>query len=71
MPYSSVAKMKADERYNFPWLDPENAEMLSLNGTWSLNWVKSTAERPGKDGFWGTMQMYLHGTRLKYHHALR
>ena len=53
MPYSSVAKMKADERYIFPWLDPENAEMLSLNGTWSLNWVKSTAERPGKDGFWG------------------
>ena len=53
MPYASVAKMKADERYNFPWLDPENAEFMSLNGMWSINWVETTAERPGKDAFWG------------------
>lgn len=53
IPYSSVEKMKADERYNFPWLDPENAEYLSLNGTWNLNWVESVANRPGKDAFWG------------------
>lgn len=53
MPYSSIEKMKADERYEFPWLDPENAEFMSLNGTWSLNWVESVAERPGKDTFWG------------------
>ncbi|MBO7290422.1 MAG: DUF4981 domain-containing protein [Bacteroidaceae bacterium] len=53
MPYASVAKMKADERYNFPWLDPENAEFMSLNGMWNINWVKTTAERPGKDTFWG------------------
>ncbi|MBQ5628004.1 MAG: DUF4981 domain-containing protein [Bacteroidaceae bacterium] len=53
MPYASVAKMKADERYNFPWLDPESAEFMSLNGMWSINWVETTAERPGKDAFWG------------------
>ncbi|MBE6297787.1 MAG: DUF4981 domain-containing protein [Bacteroidales bacterium] len=53
MPYSSVERMKADERYNLPWIEPENAEYLSLNGTWSLNWVESVAERPGKDTFWG------------------
>ena len=53
MPYASVAKMKADERYNFPWLDPESAEFMSLNGMWNINWVETTAERPGKDAFWG------------------
>ena len=53
MPYASVEKMKADERYNFPWLDPENAEFMSLNGMWNIKWVKTVAERPGKDAFWG------------------
>lgn len=53
MPYASVAKMKADERYEFPWLDPENAEWLNLNGEWSINWVETIAQRPGKDAFWG------------------
>ena len=53
MPYASVAKMKADARYEFPWLDPENAEWMSLNGMWNINWVETTAQRPGKDAFWG------------------
>ena len=53
MPYSSVEKMKADERYEFPWIEPENAEYMSLNGTWNLNWVESVAQRPGKETFWG------------------
>ena len=53
MPYASVEKMRADERYNLPWLDPENAEWLSLNGEWNINWVETIAERPGKDAFWG------------------
>jgi len=53
MPYSSTEKMKADERYEFPWIEPANAEFLSLNGTWYLNWVENVANRPGKDTFWG------------------
>ena len=53
MPYSSVARMRGDARYEFPWLDPENAEFVSLNGDWSINWVETIAERPGKDAFWG------------------
>ena len=53
MPYESVAKMKADARYEFPWLDPENAEFMSLNGMWNINWVETIAQRPGKDAFWG------------------
>ena len=53
MPYASVAKMKADARYEFPWLDPQNAEWMSLNGEWKIKWVETIAERPGKDAFWG------------------
>ncbi len=53
MPYASVAAMKADERFALPWLEPESAEYLSLNGVWNLNWVESPAQRPGKDAFWG------------------
>ncbi len=53
MPYSSVDKMKGDERYELPWIEPQNAEYLSLNGTWNLNWVESVAQRPGKETFWG------------------
>ena len=51
--YTSVAKMLADERYAFPWLEPENAEYLSLNGIWNINWVESTRLRPGEETFWG------------------
>ena len=53
MPYSSVDKMKGDERYELPWIEPQNAEYLSLNGTWNLNWVESVSQRPGKETFWG------------------
>lgn len=53
MPYESVEKMLDDERYDFPWLDPENAEFLTLNGEWSLKWVENLANRPGKSDFWG------------------
>ncbi len=53
MPYASVAKMKADARYELPWLDPENAEFMSLNGMWNIKWVETTAQRPGKNDFWG------------------
>ncbi len=53
IPYSSTLKMKADERYDFPWLEPENAEYLTLNGVWHLNYVKDVDDRPGKNNFWG------------------
>ena len=53
MPYASVADMRSDARYTQPWLDPEKAEFLSLNGMWNINWVETVAERPGKDAFWG------------------
>ena len=52
MPYASTETMRADERYQLPWLDPNGARYMSLNGVWKLNYVESTAERPGEE-FWG------------------
>ena len=53
IPYESVARMKADERYEFPWIDPVNAEFVSLNGVWNMKWVEKVENRPGKNDFWG------------------
>ena len=52
MPYATTAAMRADERYQLPWLDPVGARYMSLNGTWKLHYVESTSERPGEE-FWG------------------
>ena len=53
MPYATVAEMKADARFEKPWLEPQKAEYKSLNGMWKLNWVETIEERPGEDSFWG------------------
>ena len=54
MPYASTAKMRADkERYDQPWTAPTQAEFMSLNGIWKLNWVDSPKKRPGKKDFYG------------------
>ena len=53
MPYPDTETLRADERYQFPWLDPNGARFMSLNGVWKLNYVNETAERPGKSEFWG------------------
>ena len=45
--------MKADKRYEFPWIDPVNAEFVSLNGVWNMKWVEKVENRPGKNDFWG------------------
>lgn len=52
MPYANTETMRADKRYDTPWLDPTNARFLSLNGTWKLNYVEDTSKRPGKETFW-------------------
>ncbi len=53
MPYATTAEMKADNRYNYPWLDPNSSEVMTLNGLWKLNYVDSPEERPGETDFWG------------------
>ena len=52
MPYATTAAMRADERYQLPWLEPNGARYMSLNGVWKLNYVESTEARPGEE-FWG------------------
>ena len=52
IPYASTDAMKADVNYGKPWLTPEKADYLSLNGTWKFNLVPEPSERPGKDDFW-------------------
>ena len=53
IPYTSTALMKADANYDLPWLTPEKADYLSLNGTWKFNFVPTPSQRPGEDAFWG------------------
>ena len=53
IPYASTSAMKSDVSYNHPWLTPEKADYLSLNGTWKFNFVKDPSGRPGEAGFWG------------------
>ena len=54
MPYASTAELRADqERYDRPWNEPTQAQYLSLNGIWKLNWVDAPNKRPGKKDFYG------------------
>ncbi len=52
-PYTSTSAMRADANYALPWLAPEKAEVLSLNGLWKLNYVDAPEKRPGEADFWG------------------
>lgn len=54
-PYASVAAMRADAAYAQPWLTPEKAEMLSLNGLWKLSYATSPETRPGEEDFYGDL----------------
>ena len=53
IPYTSTAAMKEDVNYKLPWLTPEKADYLSLNGTWKFNFVKDPSARPKEETFWG------------------
>lgn len=53
VPYASTEEMRADARYDRPWLAPESSEVLSLNGLWRLNYVNAPENRPGEADFYG------------------
>lgn len=53
MPYASMKSMLADAAYNYPWLEPEEADYLSLNGTWKFKFVGNPDSRPGEADFYG------------------
>jgi len=46
IPYATTADMTADANYDKPWLTPEKAEYLSLNGTWKFKFLESTTSTP-------------------------
>lgn len=53
IPYINSEQMKQDSYYDQPWLSPEKAEFISLNGIWKFKFVNSPAERPGENDFYG------------------
>lgn len=53
MPYATTAEMHADAaHYATPWVTPTSSRIISLNGTWKLNWVQNLEDRPGEADFW-------------------
>ena len=53
MPYASTREMQADARYARPWLDPEKADYLTLNGLWKFKFAPDPSKRPGESDFFG------------------
>ena len=53
IPYSSSEKMKADVNYALPWLTPEKADYMTLNGSWKFKLVSEPSLRPGENDFFG------------------
>lgn len=54
MPYAATSLLRADnERYAKPWVDPQGANYLSLNGTWAFKFVESPDLMPGEADFYG------------------
>ena len=52
IPYASVEDMKADANYDEPWLTPEKAMTLNLNGQWKFKYVAGTTSGPGSSDFY-------------------
>ncbi len=46
IPYASTEAMKSDANYALPWLTPEKANYLLLNGDWKFNYVGTPEQRP-------------------------
>ena len=53
IPYSSTENMQSDVNYDKPWLTPEKADYLTLNGIWKFNFVSEPSLRPGEKDFYG------------------
>ena len=67
IPYKDVESMRGDTKfYAEPWLKPEKAQVMSLNGPWNFIYLRGEASGPkvddalhevggGKDEEWGTI----------------
>ena len=47
-PYSSTSKMLKDETYNYPWVMPKYANLMSLNGKWDFHFSPAASLRPSE-----------------------
>ncbi len=47
-PYSSTSAMMSEETFNYPWLSPMKADLISLNGKWDFNFSPSADKRPSE-----------------------
>ena len=52
IPYATTADMKADPFYSTPWLTPEKAMTISLNGQWKFKYVAGSSYGPGSSEFY-------------------
>lgn len=51
IPYTTEAEMKADAHYDRPWLTPEKAQTIDLNGVWKFKYIAGTSSGPGESDF--------------------
>lgn len=56
IPYATLAAMQTDVNYDRPWLTPEKAEYMSLNGTWKFKYVAGTTSGPATTNYYGNGQ---------------
>ncbi len=47
-PYSSTSEMLKDETFNYPWVMPKYANLMSLNGKWDFHFSPAASLRPSE-----------------------
>ncbi len=48
-PYSNTKAMISEETFNYPWISPMKADLISLNGKWDFHFSPSANERPNEN----------------------
>ncbi|MEE0888681.1 MAG: glycoside hydrolase family 2 TIM barrel-domain containing protein [Bacteroidales bacterium] len=48
-PYSNTKAMMSEETFNYPWLSPMKADLISLNGKWNFHFSPSADKRPSEN----------------------
>lgn len=48
-PYSNTKAMMSEETFNYPWISPMKADLISLNGKWDFHFSSSANERPSEN----------------------
>lgn len=47
-PYSNTKAIMSEETFNYPWISPMKADLISLNGKWDFHFSSSANERPSE-----------------------